>query len=361
MPAPGASADGREVVAILGAGAMGSALTAPPAHGEHDVRLWGTWLDDELVAALRAGEPHPRTGVRIDPRVRVFDSSEMAMALDAATIVALAISSEGVIDVLGRAAQYLDAGQLLPITTKGFARDDEGRVSLLPPLLQAKLPAALRERESIVVIGGPCKANEVGSGRPTGVVFGAAEREAAEQARAVFQTAWYRIEVTDDVAGVEISAALKNVYAIALGVCQGLAGEGGEPWHDLQAAVFAQAAREMAAFAVAVGGRAETAAGLAGVGDLEVTGLSGRNRIYGERIGRGEKPEQALQAMQDAGQTVEGVPAADLAMELLGQLSRDNGIRPDRFPLLAAVHALLADADAAAGRLADACLPALVR
>jgi glycerol-3-phosphate dehydrogenase (NAD(P)+) len=190
----------------------------------------------------------------------------------------------------------------------------------------------MRERESIVVIGGPCKANEVGSGRPTAVVFGAAQREAAEQARAVFQTAWYRIEVTDDVAGVEISAALKNVYAIALGVCQGLAGESGEPWHDLQAAVFAQAAREMAAVAVAVGGRAETAAGLAGVGDLEVTGLSGRNRIYGERIGRGEKPEQALQAMQDAGQTVEGVPAADLAMELLGQLSRTTASGPTAFP-----------------------------
>src|ERR1700722_6975450 len=127
MPAPGGSPDGRGGVPILGAGAMGSALTAPAAHREHDVRLWGTWLDDEPVATLRAGEPHPGTGVRIDPRVRVFDSSELAMALDGATIVALAISSEGVIDVLGRAAQYLDAGQLVPITTKGFARDDAGR------------------------------------------------------------------------------------------------------------------------------------------------------------------------------------------------------------------------------------------
>ena len=126
----------------------------------------------------------------------------------------------------------------------------------------------------------------------------------------------YRLEITDDVDGIEASAAMKNVYAIALGIADGLAETGGEPWHNLKAATFAQAAIEMQRLATALGGRAETAVGLAGVGDLEVTGLSGRNKVYGARIGRGESAKAALDEMVAAGQTVEGVAAARFAAEL---------------------------------------------
>src|SRR5215213_6273176 len=137
----------------------------------------------------------------------------------------------------------------------------------------------------------------------------------------------------------------QNVYAIAVGVCHGLTEAGGEPWHDLAAATFTQAVTEMRRLAVAVGGREETALGLAGVGDLEVTSLSGRNRVFGARVGRGEPPAAALAAMAAAGQTVEGVPAARLARDLATQLARERpdeaGDLPARLPLLAAVNRLL--------------------
>ncbi len=340
------------VVTILGAGAMGSALTTPALAAGNDVRLWGTWLDDEVLADLRAGRPHPRIDVTIDPRTRLFDSAALAAALDAADLIVLAISSEGVIEVLRRAVPHLRPGPAILVTTKGFGYDPDGRVSLLPPLLGAVLPEPLRRACPIAAIGGPCKANEVGAGRPTATIFGHPDRAVVEQAADVLGTRSYRIATTDDIDGVEASAAMKNVYAIALGVADGLEELDGKPWHNLKAAAFAQAAAELQRVAVELGGRAHTAVGLAGVGDLEVTGLSGRNKVYGARIGRGEDAKAALQAMVAAGQTVEGVAAARFASELAAQRSVAD------LPLLQAIIEVLDGGDDPAGRIADAVLPA---
>jgi glycerol-3-phosphate dehydrogenase (NAD(P)+) len=343
-----------ERVAILGAGAMGS---APAVDAGNEVRLWGTWLDDELVAAVRAGAPHPRTSVVVDARVQAFACDELEPALRDAAIVVLAITSDGVLDVLERAAPHLPAGASVVITTKGFGRDDGGRVGVIPPRLEAAVPGVA----PVVAIGGPCKANEVAARRPTASVYGCRDRAAATRAAAVFSTPLYRVEVSDDVVGLEAVAAMKNVYAIALGACQGLASpRGGEPWHNLQSAVFARAVAEMAVVAEAVGGQRDTAYGLAGVGDLEVTGLSGRNKVYGERLGRGEAPADALREMRDAGQVVEGVPVAGLARELAAQLADDGRLQTEELPLLYAVLDLIGPGADLVDRLSAACLPRAV-
>jgi glycerol-3-phosphate dehydrogenase (NAD(P)+) len=339
------------VVTILGAGAMGAALTTPALAAGNEVRLWGTWLDDDILAALRANRPHPRIDVPIDRAAALFDSDDLPAALDGAELVVLAISSDGVVEVLRRAAPHLRAGLPLLITTKGFGYDPDGKVGLLPPLLRAVLPRELAGC-LIVAIGGPCKANEVAVGRPTAAVFGCADVGVAERAADLLGTEVYRLATTDDVDGIEASAAMKNVYAIALGIADGLAETGDEPWHNLKAATFAQAATEMQRLATALGGRAETAVGLAGVGDLEVTGLSGRNKVYGARIGRGEQATAALDEMVAAGQTVEGVAAARFAAELADQRALDG------LPLLGAITEVLAGAEEPAARITAAVLPA---
>jgi NAD-dependent glycerol-3-phosphate dehydrogenase C-terminus len=164
----------------------------------------------------------------------------------------------------------------------------------------------------------------------------------------------YRAEVTDDDTGVEICAPMKNVYAIALGLADGLEQCHGEPFHNLKSAVFAQAVRELGLLCRMVGGRAETAVGLTGAGDLEVTGLSGRNKVYGARIGRGERAPTALEAMTAAEQTVEGVPAARHAKDLVDQ--RDAAGWPS-FPLLTAILGVIDDAPDPVGRVIEAVLP----
>ena len=336
-------------VTILGAGAMGSALATPAAGAGNRVRLWGTWLDDQLLAELRAGRPHPRTGVPADPRVELHDAGGLAAALDGADLVAVAISSDGVLEVVGRAAAAgLSPGTPLLLCTKGFGRRPDGTVDLLPPLIAAVVPGGC----PVVAVGGPCKANEVAAGRPTAAVFATADRAVAAGCADALTTAAYRVECSGDLAGVEAAAATKNVYAIAVGICHGLTEAGGEPWHDLAAATFTQAVAEMRRLAAALGGRQETVLGLAGLGDLEVTSLSGRNRVFGARVGRGQPPGQALAAMAAAGQTVEGAPAARLALELAGTLGLDAGL-----PLLAAVNRVLDGAPDPAAELSAAVLP----
>jgi glycerol-3-phosphate dehydrogenase (NAD(P)+) len=329
-------------VTILGAGAMGSALATPAVAAGNRVRLWGTWLDGELLAELRAGHPHPRTGVSADPRVELCDAGDLDKALDGADLTAVAISSEGVLEVVGRAADALSPGTPLLLCTKGFGRRPDGTVSLLPELVAAALP--------VVAVGGPCKANEVAAGRPTAAVFAGLDEAVVASCARALTTSAYRVARSDDLAGVEASAATKNVYAIAVGVCHGLTEAGGQPWHDLAAATSTRAVAEMRRLAVAVGGREETALGLAGLGDLVVTSLSGRNRVFGARVGRGQRPAEALAAMDAAGQTVEGVPAARLARDLAAQLGLD-------LPLLAAVNRILDGAADHTALLADAVLP----
>ena len=340
-------------VTILGAGAMGSALATPAVAAGNRVRLWGTWLDDDLLAELRAGHPHPRTGVTVDPAVTLLDAGGLDKAMGGADLVAVAISSEGVLEVVGRAAAALAPGTPLLLCAKGLGRRPDGTVSLLPELVTAALPASLAAACPVVAVGGPCKANEVAAGRPTAAVFAGRDGAVVARCARALTTPAYRVARSDDLAGVEAAAATKNVYAIAVGLCHGLTEAGGEPWHDLAAATFTKAVAEMRRLAVALGGRGETALGLAGLGDLEVTSLSGRNRVFGARVGRGQPPAQALAAMAAAGQTVEGVPAARLARDLATQLGPEHG----PLPLLEAVNRILDGDPDPAALLAGAVLP----
>jgi glycerol-3-phosphate dehydrogenase (NAD(P)+) len=129
-------------VTILGAGAMGSALATPAVAAGNRVRLWGTWLDGDVLAELRAGRPHPRTGVPVDPRVELHDAGGLAEALDGADLVAVAISSDGVLEVVRRAAG-LRPGTPLLLCTKGFGRRPDGRILDGAPDPAALLAAAV--------------------------------------------------------------------------------------------------------------------------------------------------------------------------------------------------------------------------
>jgi glycerol-3-phosphate dehydrogenase (NAD(P)+) len=343
-------------VTVLGAGAMGSAFATPFRRAGWDVNLWGTWLDDRLLEACRNGEPHPRTGVELASGTRLFESGRLLEALEDAELVVVAIASVGVLEVVRRALPGLAGPRALLLASKGFSPDDDGTVRLLPEALRALASGNGGELPPIVAVGGPCKANEVAANRWTAAIFGCSERAVAETTASAVATDAYRAATTDDEAGVEICAPMKNVYAIGLGLADGLEEDAGSPFHDLKAATFAQAVSELVLLARLVGGRADTPICLAGVGDLEVTGLSGRNKVFGARIGAGESAADALAAMEAAEQTVEGVPAARLAKDLVDQ--RDDTLWP-QLPLLRAILAILDDDrdDEPATRVAHAALP----
>lgn len=346
-----------QIVTILGAGAMGSALATPLRERGHEVRLWGTWLDDHLLDAVEAGKPHPRTNVPVPAGTLLFRSHELEASLAGSDFAILAVASVGVEGVTRLAAPWLSTIGTLALTSKGFITDESGTVRLLPESISTIFTSLGLDVPEIVAAGGPCKANEVAAGRPTATVYGSADIEAARRVGRAIQTENYRVEALTDYIGLEIAAPLKNVFAIALGFADGLAETTPEPWHNLRSAIFAQALREMSDIATDLGGDAATVYGLAGSGDLEVTGMSGRNKVYGARIGAGESASIALRAMIDAEQTVEGVPAVALAVRLAAQRFSDAS---SRLPLLHAIQNVVDGQGSPLQELMAAALPRMI-
>lgn len=341
---------------VLGAGAMGSALCTPVANAGWDVRLWGTWLDDHLLDAVEAGKEHPRTHAPFHPDVKTFRSYQLEEALKGADVIVMSVASVGVPKVTELALEGIVHAEALWLTSKGFIENEEGIVEQLPTAIRRiGKENGYNTLPPIVAIAGPVKANECASEKPTATIFGCQDKEVSEKYAALTSTAEYAIDVTDDEIGVEICAPMKNVYAIALGISDGLEEATGIPHHNLKAATFTQAVKEMSLLGQKIGARAETAYGLAGVGDLEVTGLSGRNKIYGVRLGRGERPAEALAQMERLEQTVEGVPAAHYAQKFVAQHAQDIA---EKMPLLQAVTDILAGSvDDMPSHIAHAVLP----
>ncbi|MDO4258417.1 MAG: glycerol-3-phosphate dehydrogenase [Actinomycetaceae bacterium] len=326
------------VITVLGAGAMGSALCRPLADSGWEVRLWGTWLDDHLLDAIERGDTHPRTGAIVPKDVALYRSDALADALDGATVVVMSVASVGVEKVTELALDGITRAEALWLTSKGFYEDEAGRISLLPDAIRAIAARTGATIPPIVAIAGPVKANECAEGMPTATIFGCTDGQVAAKYAAATTTPRYAIASTNDEVGVEVCAPMKNVYAIALGIADGLEEATGIPHHNLKAATFTQAVAEMSRLGAALGASPETAFGLPGVGDLEVTGLSGRNKVFGVRIGRGEAPADALAEMDRLEQTVEGASALPLALKLVEQTS---GIALSDFPLLEAVAEII--------------------
>lgn len=342
----------RHSIAILGAGAMGSALATPLAAAGHDVRLWGTHLDDHLIAAVRRGDPHPRTKVPLADGVATFTHDQFDQAVDGADIGVIAVSSVGLEPITRLAAEKLAGMTAVFMVTKGFAVNESGGIDLLPQTIERIVEEVAGHCPPVVAIGGPCKANEIAASKPTAAIWSC--RTEPERWAAACETDVYRLEATTDVDGVELCAALKNVYAIGLGIADGLTEVSSVPRHDLKAAIFARAIIELRRLLSVVGADPWTAGGLAGAGDLEVTGLSGRNKLYGVRLGKGQPAKEALAEMEAAEQTVEGVPAVALAMDYL---NAQDSPAAENYRLVAAINDIVHH-DAPISTIVDAALPA---
>jgi glycerol-3-phosphate dehydrogenase (NAD(P)+) len=186
----------------------------------------------------------------------------------------------------------------------------------------------------IIAVGGPCLATELAEGLPTASVWAGASLSIARKAGAPFDAASYQLTYSDDVIGVELCAMMKNVAAIGLGMLDGLGKPTGEDFKNAKAALFTKAAHEIVDLVSACGGRADTAFGLAGIGDQLVTSLGGRNRLYGELVGAGEAPDDTLRELEARGLTVEGVDSTREVARLAGDHRLD-------LPYHAAIHRVL--------------------
>jgi glycerol-3-phosphate dehydrogenase (NAD(P)+) len=290
-----------QTIAVLGSGSWGTALAVHLGLSGHDVRLWAR--DSSLVRDMR--ERHANAvylpDVILPPTI--VPTSSMDDALAGAGIVVSAVPSHGTRATMREAAPRLAPGSAVVSATKGLEEVTLFRMSQV----------ILEETGSshpVVVLSGPSFASEVARQLPAAVLVASADLDAAALVQREFRGPAFRLYASDDVVGVEIGGALKNVIAIAAGVVDSL-GLG----QNALAALITRGLAEISRLAVALGGRRETLAGLSGLGDLVLTctGSLSRNRHVGVELGHGRPLGEVLAGMK---MVAEGVRTTHAALEL---------------------------------------------
>jgi glycerol-3-phosphate dehydrogenase (NAD(P)+) len=324
---------------ILGAGMMGSAIALPFFDQGHEVRLVGTHLDREIIDSLRRSGVHPKMGLELPRGITHHHHDELPSALEGCDALVLGVSSAGVRWAAERVAPLLEAeGPPLPVlmVTKGLALEG-GVLRALPDVLRGLMPPELRGQIAPAAVAGPCIAGELARRVETCVVFAGREPASLARLAAWARGPYYHVWTSADVEGVEACAALKNAYAMAIGFGPGLherrGGQAGSvAMHNHESAVFAQASIEMRRLVVLLGGNADVASGLPGVGDLDVTTNGGRTGRFGRLLGLGLPLAEAIARMEGA--TLECLDILAQLAAALPAYEQAGKLGPDELPLL---------------------------
>ncbi len=309
--------------AVVGAGSWGTALAMQLARNRHDVTLWDRRpqraLDHEAAREnlqYLPGQPFPDC---------LHTTGDLAATLQGASLVLAVVPSQSMREVMVRAAPLIEEGALVCCAAKGV---EQGTLATMDEVLTEVLPAHLHA--GLTVLSGPSFAAEVARGLPTAVVVAGREEEACQRTAEAFHGGTLRVYHSDDVVGVELGGALKNVMAIACGISDGL-GLG----LNARAGLITRGLAEIGRLAVRRGANPLTLAGLAGMGDLVLTctGDLSRNRRVGLGLGQGRTLDDIC---EELGQVAEGVATALSARDL----GRREGVD---MPITEQVHAVLYD------------------
>lgn len=287
-------------IGVIGTGTWGTALAVHLAQLGHKVTAWSP-IPEELEA-LAATHTHPHLPYTHVPENIVMEG-DLGLTCTDKDLLVFAVPSVYVRETALRAKPYIKEGQLIADVAKGI---EEGTLLTMTEILTEVLGTSVRT----VALSGPTHAEEVAVNIPTAIVAASPDVEAAKEVQDIFMSPTFRVYVNDDVHGVELSGALKNVVALAAGISAGL-GYG----DNTIAAIISRGIAEISRLGTAMGCRPETFYGLAGIGDLVVTCYSrhSRNHQAGSLIGQGVPPAEALQKV---GMVVEGVNTLPAAVQL---------------------------------------------
>jgi glycerol-3-phosphate dehydrogenase (NAD(P)+) len=294
-------------VAVLGAGGWGTTLAILLHHNGHQVCLWEFFAErTEQLRRLRENVTF-LPGVHIPKGIGITDDQQEALT-DAGMVI-FALPSHLMRDLAKGAAPLLSRNVIVVNVAKGLERKTLKRMS---QVLEEELPS----RAQIVTLSGPSHAEEVSRGIPTAVVAASERKDLSHQVQKAFMCSNFRVYTNEDLVGVELAGSLKNIIAIATGICDGL-GYG----DNTKGALITRGLAEISRLGTSLGARPQTFAGLSGMGDLITTCISrhSRNRYVGEQIGRGETLSQVLDSME---MVAEGVNTTDSGRNL----AIENGV-----------------------------------
>lgn len=329
-------------VTVLGAGAMGSALTVPLSDNHHAVSLWGSSYDEEILSALRDGEKHPRIGVRLPEEVHLYGPDELGEAIDGCDILVLGVSSGGVVPMSERIVPHLTDQHTLVSIAKGILEYGGKPLLVHEGIREVLRSEGMDSLPPVVCMGGPSIASELAERSRTAVGFASDDQTALEETVEAFETDYFNLKPTSDVRGLETCVGFKNAYSISLAWPTGLGEDSSNKKTNLKAILFLQTIDELERITEAAGGDPETVRGLPGLGDLVTTSSAGRNGTFGKLLGSGMSTDEALGELEDRGVgVIEGYETADLGLERVRAFEEQSDLRLDELPLLQQINRVL--------------------
>lgn len=317
-------------VSVIGSGSWGTALAWLLCNNGHNVTLW-SFLEKENDMFVKYRENVDKLpGVKLQESIQF--TSDLKEAIEDKELMVLAVPSTAVRSTARNMNQFVKPGQIIVDVAKGV---EESTLMIMTDIIEQEIPQA-----NVAVLSGPSHAEEVGKGLPTTIVAAAHDMETAEHIQNMFMSPVFRVYTSQDMLGVEIGAALKNVVALAAGIADGL-GFG----DNTKAALITRGIAEISRLGIAMGAKASTFTGLSGIGDLVVTCASvhSRNRRAGVLMGQGYSMQEA---MDEVHMVVEGVYSAKAAAKLAEKYNVE-------MPIVSAVNQILFEGKSASSAVLD--------
>lgn len=291
-------------ITVLGAGNMGTAIAQIIAQNGHRVIIWNYEGDPEPLNQIAASHENKKYLPDIKLSTLITPEHDLSVALKNADVIFYVLPSNFMEPLIKRAAKYLQKDAVSIDASKGL---DEKSLSIIPEIFKKHLNS---KRAFVASISGPAIAKDMALGNFTAMSLAVKNENAKQIIQTVMENKNLKLIPTQDFIGVEIAGSLKNVYAIALGLCDGL-----QYPMNTKAALLVMALKEIGVLVNKMGGHSETVYGLAGLGDLVGTGLcaSSRNRRFGEFLATGLNKEEASKKVE---QVVEGINACKILLRL---------------------------------------------
>ena len=322
-------------IIIIGAGAMGSAFAVPCLENQNEVTLVGTHLEDDLINNIQLNNNfHPALNIELPSKLKVEKFEKLQSILEGEVdIIVAGVSSVGIEWFVNQISKNYKKNTPIILLTKGLAIEGNELITL-----SDKIKKLLKEKGhgevNISAIKGPCLAAGLAYKMRTGTVIANPDIKETEKLKKIISTNYYSTEVSDDLTGIELSGAIKNIYSMLIGASEGLSNSKAPKeiqskyYLNTSASLIHRSISEMVEFVSFYGGRAETVYGLAGLGDLYVSAIGGRNSLMGKYLGEGYLYKEAKEKFMK-NITVEG---AQLALEIGPKILQD--LNSKHFPLM---------------------------
>ena len=322
-------------IIIIGAGAMGSAFTVPCLENKNDVTLVGTHLEDDLIKNIKLNNNfHPALNMELSSKLKVEKFEKLSSILDSGVdIIVAGVSSIGIKWFVDQIAINYKKNTPIILLTKGLAIE-ENELMTLSDKIKKLLKEKGHTRVNVSAIKGPCLAAGLASKMRTGTVIANPDIKETQLLKKLISTDYYSTETSEDLIGVELSGAIKNIYSMLIGASEGLSNPKASKeiqskyYLNTSASLIHRSISEMVEFVSYYGGKAETVYGLAGLGDLYVSAIGGRNSLMGKYLGQGHLYKDAKEKFMK-NITIEG---AQLALEIGPKILED--LNQKNFPLM---------------------------